>query len=381
MTMPNDLLPLTQMPTVNGGGVAQVTAVEGRDLMEIAEAINHIAAEIAAGAAPAPNSLAAIERIQDIAFVLHERPVEATLCDALDAALREIVDAGENSDSTAERLRNATALLRGLENRVREMIARALAARDVEARVVAQSPVWPLEGAAEETGDVTEPVFDWVSRSVDIKHKSLVAATDASPSELSSTEKIANDEMRSLAPPVDDVAVQSSPLGGVVGSLPDGATLHSTLPTPEPVTGPKEQPEGSFEQPAPVPSLFQPEPHQQAIDHGTPGDEDGIPKGGHLRPPYPPPVPAPSFTENRVEIPTGSSASSAVVAEQAPDAAAASARSIAGMEPPPQTIAASISPQVFGASSASAAVSRPIANDPLVALQALDEEELIALFS
>jgi hypothetical protein len=93
------------------------------DLMEIAAAIDRIEAALAAGATPAPDISAAIERILDIAFMLHERPVEATLCDGLDAAIREISDATMRSGSAAADIRKASELVRGLASRVREMIA------------------------------------------------------------------------------------------------------------------------------------------------------------------------------------------------------------------------------------------------------------------
>ena len=74
--------------TLRGDGPPRADATG--DLMEIAAAIDRIEAALAAGTTPAPDISAAIERLLDIAFMLHERPVEATLCDGLDAAIREI---------------------------------------------------------------------------------------------------------------------------------------------------------------------------------------------------------------------------------------------------------------------------------------------------
>jgi hypothetical protein len=59
----------------------------------------------------------------DIGFMLHERPVEATLCDGLDAAIREISAANMRSESTAVGIREAAELVRALAGRVREMMA------------------------------------------------------------------------------------------------------------------------------------------------------------------------------------------------------------------------------------------------------------------
>src|SRR5580700_8468271 len=107
--------------TLRGDGPPRADAAG--DLMEIAAAIDRIGAALAAGATPAPGISAAIERLLDIAFMLHERPVEATLCDGLDAAIREISEANMRSESTAEGIREAAELVGALAGRVREMIA------------------------------------------------------------------------------------------------------------------------------------------------------------------------------------------------------------------------------------------------------------------
>lgn len=112
---------------IRGDGAPRVDAAG--DLMEIAAAIDRIQAAIAAGTPPAPAVSAAIERLLDIAFMLHERPVEATLCDGLDAAIREISDANVRSESAAEGLRNAAELVRALASRVSVMIALSSAMR------------------------------------------------------------------------------------------------------------------------------------------------------------------------------------------------------------------------------------------------------------
>jgi hypothetical protein len=99
------------------------------DLMEIAAAIDRIETALAAGATPAPDISAAVERLFDIAFMLHERPVEATLCDGLDAAIREISEANMRSESTAAGVREAAELVRALAGRLREMMALSSAVR------------------------------------------------------------------------------------------------------------------------------------------------------------------------------------------------------------------------------------------------------------
>jgi hypothetical protein len=99
------------------------------DLMEIAAAIDRIGAALASNTTLAPDVSAAIERLLDIAFMLHERPVEATLCDGLDAAIREISQAAMRSESTAAGIREAAELVGALAGRVREMMALSSASR------------------------------------------------------------------------------------------------------------------------------------------------------------------------------------------------------------------------------------------------------------
>ena len=113
--------------TLRGEGPPRADAAG--DLMEIAAAIDHIEAALGAGATPAPDVSVAIERLLDIAFMLHERPVEATLCDGLDAAIREISQAAMRSESTAAGSREAAELVRALAGRVREMMVLSSASR------------------------------------------------------------------------------------------------------------------------------------------------------------------------------------------------------------------------------------------------------------
>jgi hypothetical protein len=115
---------LARIETAIRGDGAPRTNAAG-DLMEIAAAIDRIEAALTAGTTPASDVSAAIERLHDIAFMLHERPVEATLCDGLDAAIREVSEASARSSSAAEGARNAAELLQALAGHVRGMIAHA----------------------------------------------------------------------------------------------------------------------------------------------------------------------------------------------------------------------------------------------------------------
>jgi len=92
-------------------------AAAAGELIEIAAAIDRIRVAVAAGAPPPSKLAAATERIQDLAFMLHERAVDASLRDALDTAVAELAAAaGVTSD------RDAVELLHVLASRVAEMI-------------------------------------------------------------------------------------------------------------------------------------------------------------------------------------------------------------------------------------------------------------------
>jgi hypothetical protein len=105
------------------------------DVAELASAIDRVAALIAASAMAPGDAIAdALERIGDIAFVLHERDVEASLCDALDSAVREIGECEALGEASAQRSRQAAELLRELSNRVSAMAGRLRAEQLPSAR-------------------------------------------------------------------------------------------------------------------------------------------------------------------------------------------------------------------------------------------------------
>ena len=124
------------------------------EFTDVAAAIDGIAAEIATNKAPPPDTFAALERIQDIAFVLHERPVEQTLCDALDAALRDVSDALVQSARALERTHQAAEQLQVLANRVRAMIAGSAPVAPIPSDAPVRSSAWaqPFELAADDGG-------------------------------------------------------------------------------------------------------------------------------------------------------------------------------------------------------------------------------------
>lgn len=98
-------------------------AARANDLAELASALAQVEALVAVGAEAGPDAAAAVERIADIAFVLHEREVESSLCDALDAAMREISEANARNRASVQRAHEAAELLRALAQRLDTMMA------------------------------------------------------------------------------------------------------------------------------------------------------------------------------------------------------------------------------------------------------------------
>ena len=103
-------------------GGRQTASEQTSELTGIATAIERIEALLGAGGPEAEDS-EAIERIADIAFVLHERDVEASLCDALDAAVRELANANAAKRANVLHVRRAAEMLRELSQRVADMVA------------------------------------------------------------------------------------------------------------------------------------------------------------------------------------------------------------------------------------------------------------------
>jgi hypothetical protein len=95
-----------------------------RPLADLVAAIGQIENLLAASASSTPDVHFAVERIQDIAMALRQRDVEETLCDGLDAAIREVGDAIVRSDAANAGVVSAAALLRELTRHLGEIIAR-----------------------------------------------------------------------------------------------------------------------------------------------------------------------------------------------------------------------------------------------------------------
>ena len=123
----------------------QIAAQPTNELTGIAAAIERVEALLTTGG-PAPEGADAIERIADIAFVLHERDVEASLCDALDAAVRELGNANAARHANVLHVRQAAELLRELSQRVADMIALLQVSPPPAANDTAATEAAPQEG-------------------------------------------------------------------------------------------------------------------------------------------------------------------------------------------------------------------------------------------
>jgi hypothetical protein len=117
-----------------------VPAALATGLGELAEAVARIETVLSATEASAPHIHFAVEHIQDIAMALRQRDVEASLCDTLEAAIRDVGDAIVRGDAGAARALSAAAMLRNLAARVNELsaIAVSVAAEAVRAAPVTQ---------------------------------------------------------------------------------------------------------------------------------------------------------------------------------------------------------------------------------------------------
>jgi hypothetical protein len=298
------------------------------ELLEIAAAIDRIEADIASH--PAFDIFAAVERIQDIAFVLHERSVEQSLCDALDDAIRKISGALARGDRTTESAGKATELLRALSTRVRAMVTRQAPA--------AQPPTAPgsdhenfaqaiaalatsLPALADEPepdlGAASGPQIEAAPIEVAAPIETIISSTDGAGD--------SGEALSGLPPSSENVlaqAFESNPFSRT--EIPDEIPVRLEEPT-------YETPSNEVRGEAPPPSQSN-SPSAVVDPQEDPGD---------LFEPMPVPTPVP-------------------VAEVSQEPSA---------------------PQRIAATPPSRAVPRPAAGDPLAVVRALSEDELIALFS
>ena len=151
---------LTRYDAAVTAGAPQIASEQSNELTGFATAIERVEALLAAGGDPEPEGPDAIERIADIAFVLHERDVEASLCDALDAAVRELVNANAVKQANVHHVRQAAEMLRELSQRVTDMIALLQMSPPVTNDIAAKESLPEQDEPAPREQPASEDTFD-----------------------------------------------------------------------------------------------------------------------------------------------------------------------------------------------------------------------------
>jgi len=359
---------------IRGDGAPRVDATG--DLMEIAAAIDRIGAALAAGRPPASDVSAAIERLLDIAFTLHERPVEATLCDGLDAAVREIAQANMRSESTAAGIREAAELVRALASRVREMMALSSASRGAPqpagANVDSTSGAGFFELATNDGETFAQAVAELAA--------SLPALTDAPSEPVEATPVPEPEPEAESGEGAPAPAAEIAPSGNVL--LPAVEAQQTAIETamPDNDTAPP-QPASTdvslseavlsqasddffsspnFSSEAPVSE----ETESAPILSEEPPSEAVAPAQNFSTEPVPGPQEDPADLFEPASVPTPPVEAATPVNADAPMPVEPPAEPPRPVPPPPAR-----------------AIPRPPGSDPLAAVRDLSEEELIALFS
>jgi len=138
--------------TLRGDAPPQSSALPSADLTAMAAAIERVRGAVAAAALPMSGIGSAAERISDISFSLRERSIDAELCDALDAAAREISDACTSRAAEDDHARGVAESLRDLAGRMDALLKLSAApvSREVPSQISNDAPSQVLsEGLAE----------------------------------------------------------------------------------------------------------------------------------------------------------------------------------------------------------------------------------------
>jgi hypothetical protein len=360
----------------------QAAAIPPRDLAELAAAVDHLEALIAAAAGSEADACDVVERIADIAFVLHERDVEASLCDSLDAAVRDLGNADARTQANVERMRQAAELLRELSRRVNGIIARSLVAPS-GAEELGEETEEMSRGEFEERGQVivaalaepSLPVADQAAAASDLSHELAADAGIERPEtgDIARGNVESDHEVHSRC----EVDRQDSPdaVGAAANAEEACSQIEATKP-PEWQTfaDPEDDPGDLFEPRKPpvaapvvasAPALPE-SPTAPPPEALSSFEHTSMPAGKSVEPELTPPE-----TSHSAE-PDGSGAAFEAPAPPAPSPAAAPEAASPPPAPAAQGVADAAPPP---------AAARQAPNDPLAALRALSEEEMIALFT
>jgi hypothetical protein len=367
--------------TLRGEGPPRADAAG--DLMEIAATIDRIEAALAAGTMPTSDVSAAVERLQDIAFMLHERPVEATLCDGLDAAIREI-SANMRLESTAVGIREAAELVRALTSRVREMMALSSAmhgAHQATGENVAATSGARFFELTTNDGETFAAAVAELAAALPTLSDAPSAPVEAALEPASAPEPMTEPESGEGAPAA---AAEIAPSDNVLS--PAAEAQQIAVETGNPDNDPAPPQLASTDMSLSEAILNQasddffssPSLSSEALAHEARGSEQVLSEEPPSEAVLPlqnfsaEPVPSsqPSPQEDPADlfepapVPTSPVETAAAVAADAPMPAEPPAEAARAVPPPPAR-----------------AIPRPPGSDPLAAVRDLSEEELIALFS
>lgn len=358
---------------IRGEAAPQAAAGAGAgELVEIAAAVDRIEAALAVGEPRASDTAAAVERIQDIAFMLHERPLEATLRDSFDAAVRDLA-AAVRPDSAA----NAADLLQALARRVREMIDARMSHQPA-----AETFAVPPDGG-EALAQVVAAFAASLPAIAEIPGPAAEAPSEvvAVPSVEEKSEPILPEPQQeeAAAPAVEPVSVNEAAMPVEVAQSP---AVETKVPDIDVITPSQQDEPEILDSAAILTQAF-------SDDHFSSGDAVDETPASQLQP---------SEQEAREELP-----SEEPPREAAPPAQQVLAEPVADPEEDPADLFAPepvLPPTVPAVEAAAPAVAeppsepqqvvppppmraipRPPLSDPLAAVRELSEEELIALFS
>jgi hypothetical protein len=387
---------------VRGDAVSQSGAVSERDLAAIAVEIERIGAAIGTERMHAPDIAVAAERILDITFELRERAVKTTLCDALDAAVREISDACSTGRANGNGAHDAAQMLHDLAQRVDGLIALSREGANLKPAAGEVSDQTPDAATAKSDADAAAGPVEAVSATIsqregasdpgsveifsapagpfelellqdDKKFAEAAAALTASLAALAGESRAAAQELTpnestqnespQIEPPQDESTQnestqneppQSEASATAIRPQQDAVTLEPPAAEPEPLC-----PSSSFIE---APDFLFETPKQTTNS----GDAELPNESGQGHPLLPGPQLLPGPEDDPAELfePMPQAGPAAVQA--------ATSQTAAPTEPGP--------PQLRIASSATPRPAQRQANNPLTALRALSEDELIALF-
>lgn len=387
-----------------GEAPPQSVTVQRQDLADLAAALLRAEALVAANVTPEPGGADSIERIADIAFILHERDVEASLCDALDAAVQEISAAGAGKEDRARRARQTAEVLRELSQRVATMIELSEAQHgeptgtanaikdDLPRAAVSRGGSLPTPAPAEvasnpprETAVVAEPVQQTKPRggqeaaAVNAAHGAAEPLRSAAAVKLP-VEPAAEaflDEDLLLRATANKPAAANKPMSNDV--LLSEAPSAGILPSAEPALGSASAAQARGDTPArkATPLLLNPEDDPDDLFEPAAGRPPSASPEAEIDITAPPPAPENAPVSERAGI-----AAERIMRsdDNAPSPLAAGEVARLGADLSLES-SNPLRPLRFAAATVPPSVPRPEPADPLAPIRALSEEETIALFS